>query len=292
MRFAVPFALASLLALACASQEGPPPPLPPPTAAASLASSLPPPTAPSAAAMDAGLAPPPAGPVLSPEEAIQAAVSAADRDEKDKALDAGRHPAQMLSFFGIAPGMKVAELVAGAGYTAELLARVVGPTGTVWAENPSFILDKFAAGPWGLRLGKPVMANVRRADAELDSPLPPEARDLDAVLIVLFYHDTVWLKTDRAKMNKAVYGALKSGGVYGIVDHSAKPGAGTSVAQTLHRIEEKTVIDEVTKAGFKLAGEADFLRNPNDKRDWNDSPMAAADKRGTSDRFVLKFVKP
>ena len=136
------------------------------------------------------------------------------------------------------------------------------------------------------------MGNVRRMDRDLDSPFSPDATNLDAVLMVLFYHDTVWLKVDRAKMNKAVFDALKTGGVYGIVDHAARAGAGTSAAQTLHRIEEKTVIDEVTKAGFKLAGEADFLRNPNDKRDWNDAPMAAADKRGTSDRFVLKFVKP
>jgi predicted methyltransferase len=243
---------------------------------------------------DAGIALPSSasGPTRSPAEAIQAAVSAPDRDDKDKALDAGRHPAEMLSFFGIAPGMKVAELVAGGGYTSELLARVVGPTGTVWGENPSFILDKFAAGPWGTRLGKPVMANVRRSDRELEAPLPPEATNLDAVVMVLFYHDTVWLKTDRAKMNKAVFDALKTGGVYGIVDHAARAGAGTTTAQTLHRIEEKTVVDEVTKAGFKLAAEADFLKNPNDKHDWNDAPMAAADKRGTSDRFVLRFVKP
>ena len=283
---------APLVSVACAN-EAAPPPMPPPTVSAPLASSLPTPTAPDTGARDAGIVVPPAASAArSPQEAIQAALSAPDRDDRDKAIDAGRHPAEMLSFFGIAPGMKVAELVAGGGYTAELLARVVGPTGVVWAENPSFILDKFAAVPWAARLGKPVMANVRRADRELESPLPPEATNLDAVLMVLFYHDTVWLKTDRARMNKAVFDALKSGGVYGIVDHAARAGAGTSGAQTLHRIEEKTVIDEVTKAGFKLAAEADFLRNPNDKHDWNDSPMAAAEKRGTSDRFVLKFVKP
>jgi predicted methyltransferase len=136
------------------------------------------------------------------------------------------------------------------------------------------------------------MANVRRADRELEAPFPPDATNLDAVLIVLFYHDTVGLKTDRAKMNKAVFDALKSGGVYGIVDHAARAGAGASNAQTLHRIEQKTVVDEVTKAGFKLAAEGDFLKNPADKHDWNSSPNAAGEKRGTSDRFVLKFVKP
>jgi predicted methyltransferase len=265
----------------------------PPTVSAPLESSLPKPTALDDVGKDAGISLlADAGPPPSPADAIKAALSAPDRDPKDKELDTGRHPAEMLSFFGIAPGMTVGELVAAGGYTTEILARVVGPTGVVWAENPSSILDKFAAVPWTTRLGKAVMSNVRRADRELESPFPQEATNLDAVLIVLFYHDTVWLKTDRAKMNKGVFDALKSGGIYGIVDHSAKAGAGTSVARSLHRIEEKTVIDEVTKAGFKLAGEGDFLRNPDDKRDWNDSPMAAAAKRGTSDRFVLKFVKP
>jgi predicted methyltransferase len=297
MRFPIRsgFALALLVALAplgCAKDEAPPP-LGPPTASAPLASSLPQPRSLDSDSTEGGVVPSAdGGSSLSPKEAALAAVNAPDRSDKDKALDAGRHPAEMLSFFGIAPGMKVAELAATSGYTTELLARVVGPTGVVWGENPTFILDKFAAVPWSTRLGKPVMSNVRRADRELESPLPPEVTDLDAVLLVLFYHDTVWLKTDRAKMNKAVFDALKSGGVYGIVDHAARPGAGTSVAQTLHRIDEKTVIDEVTKAGFKLAAEGDFLKNPNDKHDWNASPTAAAEKRGTSDRFVLKFVKP
>ena len=52
------------------------------------------------------------------------------------------------------------------------------------------------------------------------------------------------------------------------------------------------VRDEIEAAAFRLVGEADFLRNPADARDWNDSPSAAAERCGTSDRFVLKFVKP
>jgi predicted methyltransferase len=224
--------------------------------------------------------------------AIAQLVSAPDRSDQDKALDAGRHPAEMLAFFGIAPGMHVAEIMAGGGYTSELLARAVGPSGVVYGQNDKFILDRFAEKPWSDRLAKPVMKNVVRVDRELEDPLPPEAKDLDAVLCVLFYHDTVWLKTDRAKMNAAVYASLKSGGVYGIVDHSARAGVGLNDVDTLHRIEEKIVVAEITKAGFRLDADASFLRNPNDARDWNDSPKAAGDKRGTSDRFVLRFVKP
>jgi predicted methyltransferase len=224
--------------------------------------------------------------------AATAAVAAADRDPADRALDAGRHPAETLAFFGIAPGMRVAELGAGGGYTSELLARTVGPSGKVYAQNSQFLLDRFAQQPWSERLKKPVMANVVRLDRPFDDPFPADVKDLDAVLIVLFYHDTYWQKVERAKMNAAVLRALKPGGVYGIVDHSAKAGDGAADVETLHRIEEPTLVADVEQAGFQLAASAEFLRNPADTRDWSASPRSAGEKRGTSDRFVLKFVKP
>jgi predicted methyltransferase len=219
-------------------------------------------------------------------------IDAPDRDAADRTLDATRRPADMLAFFGIRSGMRVAELGAGGGYTTELLARAVGPNGKIWAQNSRFILDRFAEKPWSARLAKPVMRNVIRVDRPFDDPLPPEARDLDAVLIVLFYHDTVWMAADRAAMNAAVWKALRPGGIYGVIDHSGRPGSGVADVQTLHRIEERVVRREVEASGFRFLREADFLRNPADPRDWNDSPRAAGDRRGQSDRFVLAFVKP
>jgi predicted methyltransferase len=233
--------------------------------------------------------PEPAADVPAP---IRAAVEAADRSPDDRALDTGRHPDRLLAFFGIAPGMRVAELGAGGGYTTELLARTVGPSGKVYAQNSRFILERFAEKPWSERLAKPVMSNVVRSDREFDDPLPPDAKDLDAVLIVLFYHDAVWLKVDRDAMNRAIFTALKPGGVYGIVDHSGRSGSGVNDAETLHRIEESFVRDEVERAGFGLDAEAGFLRNPSDARDWNASPRSAGERRGTSDRFVFRFKKP
>ncbi|HMI83480.1 MAG TPA: SAM-dependent methyltransferase [Polyangiaceae bacterium] len=228
-------------------------------------------------------------------EAAQAIVDAADRSKMDRSLDGGRQPAKLLEFFRIGPGMQLAELAAATGYTTELLARAVGPTGKVYGQNPRWILEQYAEKWWENRLTKPVMSNVVRVNREFDDPLPPDLRDLDAVFCVLFYHDFFWLNVDRDKVNRAVFRALKKGGIYAIVDHSARTGTEGTEAKTIHRVEEKTVRAEIEKAGFRLRAEATFLRNPSDTREWNAAPETeeeAAKRRGTSDRFVLAFEKP
>jgi predicted methyltransferase len=159
----------------------------------------------------AASAPPPvtsSGDVLPRSQAL---VDAADRTEDDRRMDPGRRPAELLTFLGIAPGMRVGELAAGAGYTAELLARAVAPNGVVYAENPGIILRGSEAA-WQARLARRVMKTVVRVDRELDDPFPPETKDLDLVVINLVYHDTVYLHVDRERMNRAVFASLKKGG--------------------------------------------------------------------------------
>jgi predicted methyltransferase len=243
-----------------------------------------------AACRHPGQAGPGSGPAAHDPAAL---VASPDRTEADRALDAGRHPAQLLAFLALRPGMRVAELAAGNGYTTELLARAVAPGGVVYAQNNQVLLG-FALDAWKARLARPAMANVVRVDRELESPLPPEATGLDAVVMNVFYHDTIWMKTDRAAMNRAILSALRPGGSFVVIDSSARAGRGAADAPTLHRIDEALVREEVQAAGFRLEAEASFLRNPEDARDWDSSPRAAAaaGKRGTSDRFVLRFVKP
>jgi predicted methyltransferase len=104
--------------------------------------------------------------------------------------------------------MKVADLGAGGGYTTELLARAVGPTGVVYGQNSKFLLERFAEKPWSARLERPVNAVVVRADREFDDPIPPEAKgQLDLVVDVLFYHDTVGLEFHRGVTGAHAEGA-------------------------------------------------------------------------------------
>ncbi len=221
-------------------------------------------------------------------DAYQAIADSQDRTADDRNQDGSRKPAEFLRFAEVKTGMHVADLAAGGGYTTELLVRAVGPSGIVFAQNPSFVRDKFVSKTWPERLARPVNKSVVRVDREMDDPLPPEATNLDLVTMAFFYHDTVWLKTDRDAMNRKIFAALKPRGVYLIADHSAKPGAGTTAAESLHRIEEQVVIDEVTRAGFKLESRSKMYENRQDARDWN----IFGEGRGTTDRFVLRFVKP
>jgi len=233
---------------------------------------------------------------------IKAAVDDPLRPEEDRARDADRRPAKVVDFFGIGEGMRVADLQATIGYYTEILSSVVGPEGRVFAQNNNFVLEAFAERGLTERLAKlqeAGRANVTRVDAELDEmELPP---DLDAVLFIRFYHDLFWLPTpdgnlnDRPEFLRRVYEALKPGGVFGVVDHHAEAGSEERDAldpeEGLHRIDIELVKREILEAGFVLDAESDVLANPDDTRDWNIF-IDERTRRDTTDRFVLRFVKP
>lgn len=216
-----------------------------------------------------------------------AVVAAPDRSDEDRKADERRQPAKLLDFTGVKPGMKVLDLMAGGGYTTELLARAVGKTGKVYAQNSPGAREK-SLSEIAERLKKPELANVTTVSAAIDAPVPEGVRDLDLITFVLNYHDVTYLPVDRAKMNKALFDGLKHGGVLVIVDHAAKAGDGVGVGKSLHRIEESSVIAEVEAAGFKKEAEGDFLRVPSDPKD---KPFFQMEGQ-PSDQFVLKFKKP
>jgi predicted methyltransferase len=216
-----------------------------------------------------------------------AIVQAQDRTEADRATDQRLQPEKLLAFYGVRAGMHVLDMGASAGYNAELLARAVGDDGIVYAQNSPDMLENVVKGRLAERMKRGTMGNVVPLARPFDDPVPADMHNLDLVTFNFVYHDTVHLGVDRAKMNRAIFNALKSGGVYIVADHSAKAGAGTDVTKTLHRIEESVIRREVEAAGFRYAGSADFLRNADDPRD------AMVFKNPVrNDEFVLKFVKP
>jgi predicted methyltransferase len=217
---------------------------------------------------------------LSREQLMQL-VGNPERSAADRTNDERRHPVDMLSFIGVRPGMQVLDVSAGGGYTTELLARAVGPQGVVYAQTPKpspRLID---------RLKSPALKNVVLVQRKLDDPVPPEAQRLDLVTLMFNYHDFGHFGVDRASLNRAVFAALKPGGMYVVADHAGRPGTGISESGTLHRVEQTLVRQEVEAAGFRLAEEGTFLRNPADPRD-RETP----DPPQPKDEFVLKFVRP
>jgi len=207
--------------------------------------------------------------------AIAAAVANPARPADDVARDADRKPAQTLTFYGVEPGDEVFEFVAGGGYYTELLSRVVGDSGHVTATR---------VAPERIVGGR--LPNVTAAD-DAEWGIAPNSVDL--IFTALNYHDVINLKIERAPLLANMLTALKPGGIFAVIDHSAEAGTGSRDVGTLHRVEESIVVAEVVAAGFELIETTDLLRNPADAR-----TLAVFDPaiRGKTDCFVLKFRKP
>jgi predicted methyltransferase len=214
-----------------------------------------------------------------------ALLAAPDRSDNDRDADKRRDPTPFLQFAGPRPGMKVLDMGAGGGYSTELVARAVAPNGMVYGQNPADASDKMKAA-FAARLETPGMKDAAADVRPFDDPAPPGVQ-LDMITFLFFYHDTTYMTVDRVAMDKALFAALKPGGILIIADHAALPGQGTTVGKTLHRIDEDTLKQEVQAAGFKLVAEGNFWRNSADTKDYpsykKDVPI---------DNFVLKFQKP
>ena len=216
----------------------------------------------------------------------RAIVASPDRSEADRQTDQRRNPELLLAFTGVRPGMRVLDMGAGGGYSTELLARAVGSGGTIYAQDAQDVSPR-AKERFDERAKTPAMRNVVRVLREYDDPVPADARNLDLITFFFAYHDTAFMNVDRARMNRALFEALKPGGMLVVADHSAQAGAGIGVAKSLHRIEEATLRREIEAAGFRLVAEAEFLRHPEDPRDSN-----VFRPKVPVDEFVLRFVKP
>jgi predicted methyltransferase len=223
-----------------------------------------------------------------------AAVQHSGRTADDQKRDALDHPAEILRLGRIKPGMRVADFMAGDGYYSELLSYVVGPKGHVLLiNNPSF--DRWANNAWQGRIAHNRLPNVEHQTVDLNH-IELVDGSLDAILIVKAYHDLYWVDTDKsnwptvdtpAVLDKLVK-TLKPGGTLVIVDHSSKPGAGNTVASSLHRIDEAYALHDFESRGLKLVAKSDALRRADDPRTQVSYKEPIL---GKTDRFVLVLRK-
>jgi predicted methyltransferase len=220
---------------------------------------------------------------------VSAAVADGHRSDADRQRDAVRKPAEVIAFTGMKPGDKVADFVPSSGYFTRIFAKAVGPQGHVYALTPT---------EWGAEeidpakaiAADPAYGNVTTLNAPLGHfAAPPEK--LDIFWTSQNYHDleNPQPKVDVAAFNKQVFEALKPGGLYIVLDHSAAAGSGLRDTNTLHRIDAATVRSEVEAAGFRFAGESKVLANPADDRTKKVFDPAI---RGHTDQFIYKFRKP
>jgi predicted methyltransferase len=222
---------------------------------------------------------------------IANAVADPNRPDEDRQRDADRKPSEVLTFVGIKKGEKIADFIPGTGYFSRLLSGAVGPQGHVYGFFPSE-LASFIKRPLPANGSMPYaeFKNVSVIAVPVNEFAAPEP--LDVVWISLNYHDLhdpFFAPADVATIDRAIFAALKPGGRFVVIDHSAATGSGLRDTNTLHRIDEALVKSEVEAAGFKLERESDLLHNAGDPRTAYVKDPAI---RGKTDQFILVFRKP
>ncbi len=215
---------------------------------------------------------------------ITRAVESPARPAEQRARDADRKPAETLMLLDLAEGERVVELAAFGHYWTNMLVEAVGSSGQVYMVDMPWT-DRF--GGEAARVFDAAHANATYTQANYNQMQLPT--NVDAVIMVQFYHDLTRDSVDTADMNRRILAALKPGGIYLVVDHNAEAGSGWRDASTLHRIDPAAIKSEVTAAGFELVQDSPLLANPADDHTQN---MRAEGLRGKTDQAVLVFRKP
>ena len=207
---------------------------------------------------------------------------------------------ELIRFARVDAGSTVIDVYPGDGDWTRVFSDVVGPDGKVYSFVPTEIVDLKEDQVDRMRTlaNEPGRANVEAVSADLVA-MPDTTQPADVLWLHLFYHDlhTPLMQkrgATAAEFNRAVYGRLKAGGYYVIVDHAAASGAGTGDTQSMHRIDPSSVREEVEAAGFVLEAESTMLANANANANANDAHSIKVfdpSIKGQTDRFVYRFVK-
>ena len=236
------------------------------------------------------------------ETAVILAMKKKGRLTQDISRDSRSRPEKVIPLLRLESGDRVADIFGGGGYYSELLASIVGHQGEVILHNN----DGFEA--WGINGLNDRFAQNRdpgnitrhtRSGINLDL----ESESLDGILIVMAFHDlyvipksyngkeyvAVGNPANTEYFLKQIFSALKPGGRFVVVDHSADASMDLETLTDLHRIEESFARQEIESAGFKFVESSEALRNPAD-----DGRLIVfdLDVQGKTDRFIFAFERP
>lgn len=233
-------------------------------------------------------------------EAVQSSIyeiAVADprRPDADVERDAGRKPAYVIEFFDVQPGQRVVDMSSGGGYYTRILSSVVGPEGSVVAQNSGSRYDDERKAALAEQYA--VYDNVElNFDAPDQMSLPDNS--VDAVFLILSVHHWHYSADEGEALpmqSKAryenIYRMLKPGGVFGLIEHRAADDATREVSADLHRIPSPIAIADVTSVGFVLNGESGIhWWHPED--DINAKWGGGNTPRGMTNRITHRYRKP
>ena len=236
---------------------------------------------------------------------LKGAVASEDRTPKNTLRDSSRNPVETLSFFGIESDMVVIELSPGGGWYTEILANYIHYPGTLiaahWSKDSEIAYYRRGRANFEKKMSNnPMYGRVEIVD--LYSELAEE-NSVDAVLTFRNLHN--WLGPNLDNIFSNTFKSLKPGGVFGIVEHRAKPGTSMEMMKKSGYVTEAHAIKIAKKHGFELAAKSEINANPKDTADhpkgvWTLPPnyrLKDKDRKkysdiGESDRMTLLFRKP
>ena len=238
---------------------------------------------------------------------IEDAVINDERSVKNIVRDKYRHPIETLKFFQIKSNMTVIELSPGSGWYTEILSKYLYEEGKLIAAayNPS-VSDyaKRSREAYEKKLKSKISYNKVEV-VDLFSKLSDDAT-IDAVLTFRNIHN--WIDEDTKNLRKIFeqsYSALKPGGIFGVVEHRAKPGTSLEDMRKSGYVTEELTINLAKEVGFILSAKSNINANIKDTKDhpagvWSLPPtLYLKDKNrekfieiGETDRMTLLFRKP
>ncbi len=224
------------------------------------------------------------------DDKINAALASDARTAAEKARDANRKPLETLRFFGLRDDMRVVELVPGGGWYTKVLAPVLRENGQLYvALGANRVRDM---------LDQDVFDGVEFVDtgSTFDRTQPFGFNNLDRVdlgvsdidLVVTFRNLHNFTAEARDMINRAVFDSLKSGGLYGVIDHTARHMEPVT-RENRRRMDPVVAIKEILDAGFEFAGHSDLHYRPDDELEYE---VGRRSVTGNTDRFTLLFRKP